>query len=60
MLGRRKHFSKKRLDEQRDDSRSKRFLKAGGTALALGAGAVFLNHSGLSRRLGEFSWKKSS
>ena len=53
MLGRRKHFSKKRLDEQRDDSRSKRFLKAGGTALALGAGAVFLNHSGLSRRLGE-------
>lgn len=41
MLGRRKHFSKKRLDEQRDDSRSKRFLKAGGTALALGAGAVF-------------------
>lgn len=54
MLGHGKHtFSKKRLDKDRDDSRSKRFLKAGGTALAIGAGAVFLNRSGLSRRLGE-------
>ena len=51
MLG--KHASKKRLDSRRDDSRSKRFLKAGGTALAVGAGAVFLNQSGLSRYLGE-------
>lgn len=55
MLERRKRLSKKRIDKERDDTRSKRFLKAGGTALAVGAGAVFLNHSGLSRRFGEIT-----
>lgn len=46
-----KHFlSKKRLDEKRDDSRIKRLQKAGGTALAITAGAVFFSHSDYSKR----------
>ena len=41
-MSRRKFLSKKRLDTARDDSRKSRLLKAGGTALAFGAGAVFI------------------
>ena len=47
-----KHFlSKKRIDKKRDDTRSKRAQKVGQTALAITAGAVFLNHSDYGKRL---------
>lgn len=47
-----KHFlSKKRIDQKRDDTRSKRLQKVGKTALAITAGAVFFNHSEYGRRL---------
>ena len=52
-MSRRKFLSKKRLDTERDDSRKSRLLKAGGTALAFGAGAVFFRHSDLGRKVGE-------
>lgn len=40
-------LKKERRDKQRDPSTFQRLLKAGNTALALGAGAVFLNNTNL-------------
>ena len=42
---------RKRRDKERDPSTSERLLKAGTTALALGAGAVFFNNSRLGKTL---------
>ena len=42
---------RKRRDKERDPSTSERLLKAGTTALALGAGAVFFNKSRLGKTL---------
>ena len=39
-------MAKKRRDDKRDSSAAKRVLKAGGTALAIGAGAVLFSRSG--------------
>ena len=44
-------MAKKRIDKERDSTSSQRILKAGKAALAIGAGAVFLSKTGLSRKL---------
>ena len=46
-------LSNKRIDSERDDTRQSRLLKAGGTALAIGAGAVFFQHSEIGKRFNE-------
>lgn len=43
-------FGKKRRDKKRDPSTFQRLYKAGNTALALGAGAVFLHNSKLGEK----------
>lgn len=48
-------FSKKRLDRRRDSTRLQRMQKAGETALAVTAGAVFLRSSKFGKNLGEYT-----
>ena len=42
---------KKRRDKERDPSSAKKIAKLGGTALAVGAGAVFFNRSNIGMKM---------